>query len=208
MESRPVGPVAPADGRLPQTDEKNARAMARANCRCGQPLNVPENGSERVVCPSCGAKVRVRKSKPKATAAPVVEDGYIRFFCPCGRRLKVNAADPPPSGRCPDCGTVVPVPDQAANGTPPALPPGHPETPTAELAAADLATLERWTRDHLARAANAGSSPSTSHLSGPPPMPEHPARAEAGLRVCPQCGRPVHLSAETCRACGAGVPRR
>jgi hypothetical protein len=168
-------------------------------------LIVPENGSERVVCPSCGAKVRIRKPQ-RSAQPPQGGDGYIRFFCPCGRRLKVSAENPPPSGRCPDCGTVVPVPKQEPNA-PSNLPPGHPETPTAELTAADLATLERWTRDHLARAANAESNPSTSLLSGPNPMPEHP-RAEVGLRVCPRCGRPVHLSAETCRACGADVPRR
>ncbi len=180
--------------------------MARANCRCGQPLNVPENGSERVVCPSCGAKVRIRKPKPTPTP-PQSDDGYIRFFCPCGRRLKVSAEDPPPSGKCPDCGTIVPVPQQAP-GDPASLPPGHPETPTAELNPSDLATLERWSRDHLARAANAESAPSTSHLSGPAPMPDHPVRAEVGLRVCPRCGRPVHLSADTCRACGSAVPKR
>jgi ribosomal protein L40E len=33
-------------------------------------------------------------------------------------------------------------------------------------------------------------------------------KAEAGLRVCPRCGRPLHLSAVTCRDCGAPVPKR
>jgi hypothetical protein len=35
-----------------------------------------------------------------------------------------------------------------------------------------------------------------------------PLKVEAGLRVCPRCGRPVHLSAEVCRQCGASVPKR
>jgi hypothetical protein len=35
-----------------------------------------------------------------------------------------------------------------------------------------------------------------------------PVKVEAGLRVCPRCGRPVHLSAEVCRQCGASVPKR
>lgn len=182
--------------------------MARAICRCGQPLSVPKNSSERVVCPSCGAKVRIRRPKAQAQAtAPVAADGYIRFFCPCGRRLKVSVENPPEFGKCPDCGEVVPVPKLApdAQGN---LPPGHPETPTAELKTEDLATLERWTRDHLARAANAAEAPSTSHFSGPAPMPEHPERVEVGLRVCPRCRRPVHLSAEVCRACGSPVPKR
>ncbi|MBY0394857.1 MAG: hypothetical protein K2X91_00090 [Thermoleophilia bacterium] len=34
------------------------------------------------------------------------------------------------------------------------------------------------------------------------------AQFEAGLRICPRCGMPVHLSAENCRQCGATVPRR
>jgi hypothetical protein len=40
------------------------------------------------------------------------------------------------------------------------------------------------------------------------PGPAAPVKIEAGLRVCPRCGRPVHLGAETCRQCGAHVPRR
>ena len=36
----------------------------------------------------------------------------------------------------------------------------------------------------------------------------YPVKVEAGLRVCPRCGRPVHLGAESCRHCGAHVPRR
>ncbi len=192
--------------------------MAQAICRCGQPLAVPLNGSgsERVVCPGCGAKVRVRvrRSSDKgghgdAPAAP--EDGFIRFFCGCGKRLKVSATDPPAHGKCPDCGAVVPVPSQAGaspSGSASNLPPGHPETPTADLGPADLAALERWARDHLARAANATDNPSTASLDRPPADPAALApRAEAGLRICPRCGRPIHLGAESCRACGTAVPK-
>ncbi len=187
--------------------------MPRAICRCGHPLTVPSNGSEsaRVVCPNCGARVRVRHSGPAgAGEATQPDDGFIRFFCPCGRRLKVNAAHPPSHGKCPDCGAIVPVPEAGQHGTLPGLPPGHPETPTAELSPSDLAALERWTHDHLARAANAGDAPSTATLksTGPPPEPPTVHRVEAGLRVCPRCGRPVHLGADKCRECGTPVPRR
>src|SRR5947209_6999252 len=106
--------------------------MPRATCRCGQELNVPDEGPARAVCPKCGAKVKIRKSGPPA-------DGFIRFFCPCGRRLKVNAARPPSHGKCPDCGRVVPVP---AGAVPGGLPVGHPETPTADLGPADREALE------------------------------------------------------------------
>jgi ribosomal protein L32 len=33
-------------------------------------------------------------------------------------------------------------------------------------------------------------------------------KTEAGLRVCPRCGKPVHLSSIVCRECGAHVPKR
>jgi hypothetical protein len=157
----------------------------RATCRCGHILDVPEEGSDRVVCPKCAAKIRVRRVAP---GAPGV-DGYIRFSCPCGRRLKVKVEDGtyPPAGKCPDCSRIVPVP---SSGSHPVLPSTHPEAQTAELDAADVATLEAWARGHLAKSA----------------VPA--VKAEAGLRVCPGCGRPVHLSAVACRECGAHVPKR
>ena len=40
--------------------------------------------------------------------------------------------------------------------------------------------------------------------AAPPSM----VKFEAGLRVCPRCGKPVHMSATTCRECGSPVPRR
>lgn len=186
--------------------------MATANCRCGQVLTV-SSPSERVVCPKCGARVRIRVRPDEAPA-----DGFIRFDCPCGRRLKVPAEDRPTHGKCPDCGRVVPVPRPAAQAN---LPPGHPETPTADLSPADIATLERWSRDHMARASSAGIDPSTARLEGLPNLattttqadvlavPNAPvARVEVGLRTCPRCHKPVHLQAEVCHACGAPVPRR
>ena len=36
----------------------------------------------------------------------------------------------------------------------------------------------------------------------------HNLALEENLRVCPKCGRPVHLGADACRACGTVVPRR
>ena len=72
-------------------------------------------------------------------------DGFIRFPCPCGRRLKVRADGPPQAGKCPDCGRIVPVPRLVLD--PARSPPtGHPEAPTEELSAADLAMLDEWAR--------------------------------------------------------------
>lgn len=191
--------------------------MRRAICRCGQPLSVPANGSEsaRVVCPNCGARVRIRHpSSSGMGSAPRPDDGYIRFFCPCGRRLKVSDEHPPSHGKCPDCGAIVPVPRASSSGL--VRSSGDPETPTAELSAEDLATLERWTQGHLTRAAEAedpptatlgkSSHPETPPIVSPPAPPSH--RAEVGLRVCPSCHRAVHLGAEACRDCGTPVPRR
>lgn len=197
--------------------------MPRAICRCGQPLEVPAGESVRIVCPRCNAKVRVRPragtgsgetpTAPPAPAAP--SDGFLRFHCPCGRRLKVSATKPPPHGQCPDCGSIVPIPKLSASG----LPIGHPETPTAELSAAELANLERWTRDHLARATSSGVEPSTTRIDPrltetktaelPPSGPASGgARVEVGLRTCPKCQRPLHLSAEVCPHCGTPTPKR
>lgn len=177
--------------------------MARATCRCGQPLEMPREGADHVVCPQCAARVRIiRKQRPPGPAdvtrpEPAEGDGYIRFSCPCGRRLKVSAIDRPTHGKCPDCGSVVPVPAQGLGTAA-----GSPESPTEEMAAADLAALDAWARGHAARASNGPASTAEMTLNSPA------RRAEAGMRVCPQCGKPIHLGAVTCRSCGTSVPKR
>ena len=176
--------------------------MPRASCRCGMTLTVPRGESERIVCPKCGAKVRIRH---RIGSAPVEEsDGLLRFLCPCGRRLKVNALSPPKQGKCPQCGRVVPIPKTSIPSA------GSPETPTADLEPADRAVLAEWTQRHLSRTR-------TDRGKGPLHIPEgstssHPTtpviRSEAGLRLCPTCGKPIHLGTDTCRGCGTIVPRR
>lgn len=205
--------------------------MPRATCRCGQRLSFPADGPDRVICPKCQARIRVKRPDPSAPE-PAGEggDGYIRFTCPCGRRLKVRDTVPrPTSGRCPDCDRVVPVP---SSSTAPAPGLGDPEASTAEMDAADLAELARWAESYQKKpravpvpASTASApSPAPAAVAGPqdypntesfdqpvayiPEGPAAPVKVEAGLRVCPRCGRPVHLGAETCRHCGAHVPRR
>ncbi|HWE36201.1 MAG TPA: hypothetical protein VG406_06485 [Isosphaeraceae bacterium] len=181
--------------------------MPRATCRCGQVLKVPAVGAdERMICPNCGAKVRIKRRGDK-DKTNIPGDGFIRFLCPCGRRLKVPADNPPSHGQCPDCGTVVPVPTSGSRVLPVSQPA---ETPTAELDHADRAALEQWSSAHLLRhgAANAAAVevvPSGSTAEGPS---SPPVRSEAGLRVCPNCSRPVHMGAEACRHCGTFVPKR
>lgn len=174
--------------------------MPRAICRCGQELPLPAPGSERVVCPRCGARVRIRRPE----RPPGDGDGFIRFDCPCGRRLKVPADNPPPFGRCPDCDRVVPVPAESKARR---LPPGHPETPTEELSTTERAARDAWARRHLAAGEPTTPIPTGSTTAEHSAMGV-PGRVEAGLRVCPRCGTPVHLGATACRSCGTVVPKR
>ncbi len=171
--------------------------MGAAVCRCGQALEIPSADVGYVVCPKCSAKVRIIR-KPRSGPEGAVEgDGFVRFACSCGRRLKVSLADRPSHGKCPECGKIVPIPAksyaEALNA--------QSETPTQEMPAADAAALEAWSKDHLARA---NTPQSTAEM---PSEPQN-RRAEAGMRVCPNCGKPIHLGADTCRGCGTAVPRR
>lgn len=171
--------------------------MPRATCRCGERLVFSRESSERIVCPRCGARVRARLPGSQGG-----DDGYVRFECPCGRRLKVASDRLPSHGKCPDCGRVLPVPAESLVGRAPR----GPETETAELDVAERAVLERWSREHTsAPVLDTHRTPPV--LSGPATAPSN-ARAEVGLRVCPKCKRPVHLGADVCRACGTSVPRR
>ena len=189
--------------------------MPRATCRCGQVLNVPVIGPDRVICPQCGARVRVRRD---ALNEGGDADGYIRFPCPCGRRLKVRAGavgTTPQSGMCPDCGRVVPVPVSSSSGGELRLKGMGPETPTEELDTNDVAALDRWTEKHLGVPAPAEAPVPTPEAEDPSlastgyvPIVAPVVKTEAGLRVCPRCGRPLHLSAVACRNCGAPVPKR
>ena len=207
--------------------------MPRATCRCGQVLSIPVNGPDRVICPTCQAKIRVRKDSPVATATATATaapaDGeveFLRFECPCGRRLKVRKTaglEVPQAGKCPDCGRIVPVPVQStASSSAMARSPGDPESRTEELDDNDITALDRWTETHNARRQPASPSPArkTAEVTAPSkaepapavtetmPLPTAAMKVEAGLRVCPRCGRPVHLSSVVCRECGAHVPKR
>jgi hypothetical protein len=216
--------------------------MPRATCRCGQRLSFPAAGPDRVICPKCQARIRVRRRDPAAEAAVAeVGDGFIRFACPCGRRLKVRETNPrQPAGRCPDCGRLVPVPAISL----PRSSVGDPEAPTVDMDEADIAELARWAAsyrkarpqprplsaqavapvitDVTAAPAESPALAATETFNPPivtipdGPLPEptvvttgnSPLKTEAGLRVCPRCGRPIHLGADTCRQCGVHVPRR
>lgn len=192
--------------------------MARVTCRCGEAIEVKRDDPDRIVCPRCGVKIRVRRASAGASKG----DGLIRFHCRCGRRLKVRAADRPEAGRCPDCGAVVPVPRPAPAMAGAAEPPRTTnaevrsdgfadagDARTQEMDSDDVARLQRWAARHGVYPDDKGSS---DHVP-PPRAPEDPyspppaLKVEAGLRVCPRCGRPLHMSAVSCRACGAATPK-
>ena len=181
--------------------------MPRAICRCGQSLPMPSDPSERVVCPGCGARVRIRSKTAETAAASSTSkgpvDGVIRFFCSCGRRLKVNATSPPPFGKCPDCGKVVPVPTSSLTTS---RSPGYPESPTEELSTSEKAAIERWSTGHNAKAKPPAPEPgamATMAFSLP-----QTDKVEVGMRLCPECGQPIHLGAPNCRQCGKPAAKR
>jgi DNA-directed RNA polymerase subunit RPC12/RpoP len=176
--------------------------MPRVKCRCGQPLDIPVEGPDRIVCPHCAARIRVRRDPGRGSPGAGGDDGFIRFDCPCGRRLKIRAGSAQEAGKCPDCGRVVAVPDPDDLTMIPARASRPHEAPTEELGPDDIALLERWAKGHLSRQ---GGGEGGGNPGGPGPST---VRIEAGLRVCPRCGRPVHLGAVTCRECGADVPKR
>jgi hypothetical protein len=178
-------------------------------------------------CPKCGARIRLRRPAPPQEKDET-GDGYVRFLCPCGRRLKVPTVGQPVAGKCPDCGRIVPVPrsTKAFSNTNPAKKSGlsDPEARTEELDNNDLAQLEKWAARHAAHPSRPeGSLTSTTGLLAVAPggdpaadvglftpnmPPPSGVKFEAGLRVCPRCKKPVHLGAPNCRECGTAIPRQ
>jgi ribosomal protein L32 len=202
--------------------------MARVTCRCGETLQVKSGDPDRLVCWKCGAKIRVHRAPSAPRAAGTADDGYVRFNCPCGRRLKVQATDRPDAGKCPDCGRIVPVPEGAWDspessrgaGEQPHSGRGRSNARTEDMDAVDLERLEQWASRHLVASNPAensqGDTTTGSFQSLAPTLAEEPVRGsapssvkmEAGLRVCSRCGKPLHMSATVCRECGEPAPRR
>jgi len=119
--------------------------MSRVKCRCGNyVLFEPAPGAEsvKVLCHRCGSRIRVKVRQPESRHDETEkrQDGFIRFFCPCGRRLKVISQIPLPShGRCPDCGRTVPVPPQRS------LKVSNPlEVPTTEMSEEEARSFAAW----------------------------------------------------------------
>lgn len=125
--------------------------MSKVKCRCGnEVLFEPAPGADtvKVLCHRCGSRIRVRISSSEKLASENSrkEDGFVRFFCPCGRRLKVIAKSTMPShGRCPDCGRTVPVPAlETSRLEDPA------ESPTTELTPEEINAMSEWRKSFKA----------------------------------------------------------
>jgi hypothetical protein len=189
--------------------------MPQVTCRCGEVIDIQPSSPDRIDCPRCAARIRLRRRRRSSgllQGASETADGFVRFFCPCGRRLKVRASGRPEAGKCPDCGRVVPVPNSAlSDSARMSSPVGESESRTDEMDNADLARIQEWTANHLARSGgpefDAEATPASVPAFGDGSQPSN-VKFEAGLRVCPACGKPVHMSATTCRECGSPVPRR
>ncbi|GIW85880.1 MAG: hypothetical protein KatS3mg108_0204 [Isosphaeraceae bacterium] len=189
--------------------------MPKAFCRCGQELTLSGESGERILCPACGARIKIRSRDEPPTTVPAPppppHDAFIRFYCPCGQRLKVHVDEGLTHGKCPACGRIVPVPSLPPAPHAAARTAGDPETPTADLDPADRALLERWCQEHQQAAlpipigspqAALGST-SSAQVSLTRARADH---VESGLRICPGCRKPVHMKAQTCRHCGSTVP--
>jgi ribosomal protein L40E len=202
--------------------------MAQVICRCGETLRVPFRNLEHLVCSRCGAKVRLRRKAVVRNGSAAPTDGYIRFPCPCGRRLKVRSDERLEVGRCPDCGRVVAVPlsdydeltgfrgtaSQSLAGS------SESETRTTELDRTDLERLAQWSDTHRLGAAQQNGLtdrvPSGSNHfaeSRPIMVPSNMENSsgverEAGLRICSGCGTPLHINATVCRSCGGLAPKQ
>jgi hypothetical protein len=195
--------------------------MPRVICRCGEKLKVPPESPEHMDCTRCGARIRLRRSKPQGTNR--TNDGFLRFLCPCGRRLKVSEESRLNAGKCPDCGRVVPVPSKGFDAGKLTIGRNEADASTEDLDDDERAKLEEWFAYHLASAAQVESDPRRalrvpSDLEAPNDENlDRPQNAiaqasvvkfETGLRVCPRCKKPLHLSADNCRECGLPVPRQ
>jgi DNA-directed RNA polymerase subunit RPC12/RpoP len=97
----------------------------RTACACGTSIKVARQYVGRAVrCPHCGRGVVIPPQSdafgaplpPTATrhAPAAAQDGFIRFVCPCGKKLKMPAHYAGRSGKCPQCGAQLRIPPPLA----------------------------------------------------------------------------------------------
>ena len=180
---------------------------------------MPTENPEHMDCTRCGARIRLRRSKPQGTN--LTNDGFIRFLCPCGRRLKVLEASRLNAGKCPDCARVVPVPLKTFDAGKSTIGRNETDASTEDLDDDDRANLKNgphitWLVLAMLKAMRRVLHvPSASEASNDADLNQPlNALAQASvvkferLAVCPRCKKPLHLSADNCRECGMPVPRQ
>ncbi len=129
LESVPVGPdqakhvpmpAAPAKP-VPCLDLDNGSVISTDNlmcatCSCGRTITVSRQYAGKVVrCPACKGKITVpdniEPTHPEARLSALADnDGYVRFACSCGKRIKMPGRYAGRLGKCPQCGAKVRIP--------------------------------------------------------------------------------------------------
>ncbi len=109
--ARPARPVPCLDlnngAVLPVADE-----FIHATCSCGKVIKASRQyGGKMVRCPACKGVVLMPESIRPADPAPAgAHDGYIRFTCTCGQKIKMPGRYAGRRGKCPGCGAAIRIP--------------------------------------------------------------------------------------------------
>jgi len=127
LPTRPSSPpkivpmIDPVTGKV-ERDPPNDGAIIVACSSCGKSIKVTRQYAGKVVlCPHCKGKVLVPDAQtarpvgprklPPAIPSTGTGDARIRFRCHCGKAIKVPARLAGRSGKCPQCGSRIQVPD-------------------------------------------------------------------------------------------------
>ncbi len=125
----PIQAVAAAPARpLPCLDLESGSVVPandgflHATCSCGQVVKASRQyGGQTVCCPACKGEVMMPEALPAerpstGLSGAVGHDGYIRFACSCGKRIKVSVRQAGRRGRCPRCDARIRVPRAPEHG--------------------------------------------------------------------------------------------
>ena len=202
-DDRPARRPAPDPGSDPTPlDPRNGTApMPRATCRCGQSLERPRRRDRAGRLP----ELRGQGPGPPAGREPVGAGGDggggvhpVQLPVRPSAQGRAAAGAKPVARQVPRLRPGRPRPRDRARSPRRATP----RRPTEELT--DRRPRRARPLDRAATSTRGRPRPPAA----PPLLPTSPAPypTEAGLRVCPGCGKPVHLGADVCRECGTKVP--
>lgn len=101
---------------LPLNDDATAPlsdGRLHVTCTCGKTIRLsPQYAGKIIRCPHCHAEVAVRHDRSPTIQgdAGTPGDGFIRFTCTCGQRMKVPSRYAGRFGKCPRCGMRLRIP--------------------------------------------------------------------------------------------------